>query len=805
MSPTTLYREGTELDVLLDELDAQYPGRVQVLEITHPRQGGVLGFFAKQRVGVHYRLAGGDGSPAPASFDDVYDDAAGLAGAARRAPSREAAELDGALAASRGRSVAAELGTDGPRGIAGGSRGAASAAGGLGAGARSTAGAAVIPSDAEYDDPDAYVDTVEFSAAAVDADAGGQAFDTDGNAGLNPATARRGGTDHPASAADAPRRGLGPDAATLAAALAGRAAEANGSEDAASDAPGEAPAPRSGEHFARILADLALQKALAGKATAQAAADDSAAPRHTPAPFLADHSDTASGRAAGVARAGGAASAADSARADRAVPTSVSAPADRAVPTAGPMAAAAADACAATASTDAADRAASVFVDPSAFVPVENPLPRRRRAVPTYRPMPAQSSSDKAAAPNRAVQFPRVDASGRDITDGAELSTAGRTLVSWQPASTSPTLLDKAVSEATAIAQQMNGDASADARSAAATHAAGASSAARAMASAATQGAAAAHSAAGAVTAQHSTASSRTDALAWPIAQRTTPADTTASGPVGTGAVTESASSLIGALPTQAASASIVAPRRELQTTVVAANLAQHVAAIGVPPALIPQDAPHAYAAIEALVDALPDTPLAPEHPGGLLVIAGPAVDVLAAANDVRAQFAGAFERVWTYGCSVDASMRHAASETGRLESARHAVDAAADLHSSDTSATMVVVATDAPGGATAANDVIRALDADAVWLAVDATRKTEDTARWADAIDSATAVIALSAERSLTPATLWSLGLPTALLDGRVASRSAWAVLLLSKLSDTDRVAPPLPVDLPVTAHALA
>jgi len=56
MTPATLYREGTDLDALLANLDAEFPGRVQVVEVLHPREGGVLGFFARQRVGVHYRL-----------------------------------------------------------------------------------------------------------------------------------------------------------------------------------------------------------------------------------------------------------------------------------------------------------------------------------------------------------------------------------------------------------------------------------------------------------------------------------------------------------------------------------------------------------------------------------------------------------------------------------------------------------------------------------------------------------------------------------------------------------------------------
>src|SRR5690349_316212 len=54
----TLYREGAELDDLLAELDEAHPGQVRVVDVTYGREGGVLGFFAKRRVGVRYALDG---------------------------------------------------------------------------------------------------------------------------------------------------------------------------------------------------------------------------------------------------------------------------------------------------------------------------------------------------------------------------------------------------------------------------------------------------------------------------------------------------------------------------------------------------------------------------------------------------------------------------------------------------------------------------------------------------------------------------------------------------------------------------
>src|SRR3954451_14611214 len=56
MMSATLFREGPDLDTLLAELDTEFPGRVQVVDVEYGRSGGVMGFFAHRRLGVHYRL-----------------------------------------------------------------------------------------------------------------------------------------------------------------------------------------------------------------------------------------------------------------------------------------------------------------------------------------------------------------------------------------------------------------------------------------------------------------------------------------------------------------------------------------------------------------------------------------------------------------------------------------------------------------------------------------------------------------------------------------------------------------------------
>src|SRR5690349_15874491 len=82
MTSATLYREGLDLDGLLAELDAESPGRVRVVDVDYGRAGGVLGFFARRTVGVHYVLNDADADSSEESALDELVSAADAADAA---------------------------------------------------------------------------------------------------------------------------------------------------------------------------------------------------------------------------------------------------------------------------------------------------------------------------------------------------------------------------------------------------------------------------------------------------------------------------------------------------------------------------------------------------------------------------------------------------------------------------------------------------------------------------------------------------------------------------------------------------
>jgi hypothetical protein len=73
MTSSTLYREGDDLDTLLAELSAEYDGRVRIVTVDEGRIGGVGGFFARRRVGVHFTVDEAQPASAMLSADPLAE------------------------------------------------------------------------------------------------------------------------------------------------------------------------------------------------------------------------------------------------------------------------------------------------------------------------------------------------------------------------------------------------------------------------------------------------------------------------------------------------------------------------------------------------------------------------------------------------------------------------------------------------------------------------------------------------------------------------------------------------------------
>jgi hypothetical protein len=215
-------------------------------------------------------------------------------------------------------------------------------------------------------------------------------------------------------------------------------------------------------------------------------------------------------------------------------------------------------------------------------------------------------------------------------------------------------------------------------------------------------------------------------------------------------------------------------------------TLRRQLLEVGVPVDRVPTTAVHSYAAVEALVRGLDPAPALPSRPGEILVLAGPARDVMAAVESVLVANPGMFGTTWAYGCPAPLGARRAMGSVRTIGTADEAAEVARTARADSDGPTLVAVATDtAPTGT--AIEVLSAIDADAVWAAVDATRKPADTRRMLHALAEPDAIVVTNAELSASPATVWELGRPIALVDGRPSTGPSWAVLLLGKLAELE------------------
>lgn len=215
-------------------------------------------------------------------------------------------------------------------------------------------------------------------------------------------------------------------------------------------------------------------------------------------------------------------------------------------------------------------------------------------------------------------------------------------------------------------------------------------------------------------------------------------------------------------------------------------TLRRQLLEVGVPVDRVPTTAVHSYAAVEALVRGLDPAPALPSRPGQILVLAGPARDVMAAVESVLVANPGVFESTWAYGCPAPLGTRRASRSVRAIGSADEAAEVAKAARADTEGPTLVAVATDTAPTDTAI-EVLSVIGADAVWAAVDATRKPADTRRMLHALAEPDAIVVTNAEFSASPATVWELGLPIALVDGRPSTGPSWAVLLLGKLAELE------------------
>lgn len=213
-------------------------------------------------------------------------------------------------------------------------------------------------------------------------------------------------------------------------------------------------------------------------------------------------------------------------------------------------------------------------------------------------------------------------------------------------------------------------------------------------------------------------------------------------------------------------------------------TLRRQLAELGVPIEWVSDDVIDAYRAVEQLVARVPEAPEPPVGLGEMLVIVGPAAAAIRAAEAMRTRMHLRPENVWAAGCADGA-----VPSDRVINDAWHAAGVAAQLRLEGQPAVIVVASGEDDDDVSCrenwAAGVVSALAPEQVWALVDATRKPSDTRAALRRIGRTDALIVSGTSRTASPASVWALDTPTAMLDGRPATRVAWAVTLLDKLAD--------------------
>jgi hypothetical protein len=183
--------------------------------------------------------------------------------------------------------------------------------------------------------------------------------------------------------------------------------------------------------------------------------------------------------------------------------------------------------------------------------------------------------------------------------------------------------------------------------------------------------------------------------------------------------------------------------------------------------------------AYPAIVRSLLDEPTAPSLPTGpgmIITIIGELTGALGVAEDLA--------RI----LRLDAARILIASESPQV--GRHIADPgdaarqAVRLRGGDQPR---LVCVDAPGPTGWVQQVVQALRPDAVWCAVDATRKPADVARQLRSLPRVDSLAVHALESTADPASPLALGVPIALLDGQPAGPHGWAALLCRRLFEEE------------------
>jgi hypothetical protein len=185
------------------------------------------------------------------------------------------------------------------------------------------------------------------------------------------------------------------------------------------------------------------------------------------------------------------------------------------------------------------------------------------------------------------------------------------------------------------------------------------------------------------------------------------------------------------------------------------------------------------YAAVVAAFTALPTAEPAPDAPGETLVVIGESTHAVEVARHVATALRLDGDDILFAGRNAIAA---GIGPKRRIAGAHDARSWAKRLRKADVPSIVAVEA--ALDESAWAASIVEAIRPAAVWVVIDASRKTSDVAHHLQGLRRVDAIALRSTLSSGDPASALSLRLPVALLDGRAPTPYAWAAMLCERLS---------------------
>jgi hypothetical protein len=185
------------------------------------------------------------------------------------------------------------------------------------------------------------------------------------------------------------------------------------------------------------------------------------------------------------------------------------------------------------------------------------------------------------------------------------------------------------------------------------------------------------------------------------------------------------------------------------------------------------------YESIVEAFQALPAAEPAPDGPGETLVVIGESTHAVEVCRHIAGQLRLDTDDILFAGRNAAAA---GVNGKRRIASVHDARIWAKRLRKADSSSLVAIEA--ALDESTWAASIVEAVRPAAVWVVIDASRKTSDLAHHLQGLRRVDALALRSTLSSGDPASALSLRLPIALLDGRTPTPYAWAAMLCERLS---------------------